>query len=92
MGRPSKLTDVQWAQIEKRLMSGESASSLALEFGVNRAAVSRRLSQHIATVKTVANQIVEADAAFRALPVRDANDGETVLCFRSYLPAPLREI
>lgn len=31
-------------------------------------------------------------AAFRALPVRDANDGESVLCFRSYLPAPLRQI
>jgi hypothetical protein len=30
--------------------------------------------------------------AFRALPVKDANDGETVLCFRSYLPAPLRDI
>jgi hypothetical protein len=30
--------------------------------------------------------------AFRALPVKDANDGETVLCFRSYLPAALREI
>jgi hypothetical protein len=25
--------------------------------------------------------------AFRALPVRDAVDGEMVLCFRSYLPA-----
>ncbi len=25
-------------------------------------------------------------AAFRALPVTDANDGETALCFRSYLP------
>ncbi len=31
-------------------------------------------------------------AAFRALPVKDANDGETVLCFRSYLPAALRAI
>ena len=30
--------------------------------------------------------------AFRALPVKDANDGETVLCFRSYLPAALRRI
>ena len=30
--------------------------------------------------------------AFRALPVRDANDGETVVCFRSYLPAPMRAI
>jgi hypothetical protein len=31
-------------------------------------------------------------AAFRALPVLDANDGERVLCFRSYLPAALRTI
>lgn len=31
-------------------------------------------------------------AAFRALPARDANDGESVLCFRSYLPAPMRQI
>jgi len=30
--------------------------------------------------------------AFRALPVKDGNDGETVLCFRSYLPAALRGI
>ena len=31
-------------------------------------------------------------AAFRALPVKDLNDGETVLCFRSYLPAALRAL
>jgi hypothetical protein len=37
-------------------------------------------------------QTIRLAAAFRALPVRDANDGETVLCFRSYLPAPLRVI
>ena len=30
--------------------------------------------------------------AFRALPVKDAIDGETVLCFRSYLPAALRTV
>jgi hypothetical protein len=29
---------------------------------------------------------------FRALAVKDSNDGETVLCFRSYLPAALRAI
>jgi hypothetical protein len=27
-------------------------------------------------------------ASFRALPVTDANDGEAVVCFRSYLPSP----
>jgi hypothetical protein len=35
---------------------------------------------------------VRLAAAFRALPVKDANDGESVLCFRSYLPAALRAI
>jgi hypothetical protein len=30
--------------------------------------------------------------AFRALPVKDPMDGETVLCFRSYLPAAFRTI
>jgi hypothetical protein len=30
--------------------------------------------------------------SFRALPVVDANDGEKVLCFRSYLPAAMRAI
>ncbi len=30
--------------------------------------------------------------AFRALPVKDANDGETVVCFRSYLPGAMRAV
>jgi len=30
--------------------------------------------------------------SFRALPVPDANDGEMVVCFRSYLPAAMRAI
>ncbi len=35
---------------------------------------------------------VRLAGAFRALPVKDANDGETVLCFRSYLPGPMRAV
>ncbi len=31
-------------------------------------------------------------AAFRALPTKDTNDGETVLCYRSYLPGPMRSV
>ena len=33
---------------------------------------------------------VKLAGAFRALPVKDTNDGETVLCFRSYLPGAMR--
>ena len=35
---------------------------------------------------------LKLQGAFRALPVRDANDGANVLCFRSYLPARMRSI
>jgi len=35
---------------------------------------------------------VRLAAAFRALPVKDTNDGETVVRFRSYLPAALRAV
>jgi hypothetical protein len=35
---------------------------------------------------------VKLAGVFRALPVKDANDGETVLCFRSYLPGTMRAV
>lgn len=35
---------------------------------------------------------IRLTGAFRALPVKDANDGETVVCFRSYLPAAMRSV
>ena len=31
-------------------------------------------------------------ASFRALPVKDASDGEMVVCFRSYLPGTMRTV
>ncbi|MGH9596992.1 MAG: hypothetical protein ACRD3K_09365 [Edaphobacter sp.] len=35
---------------------------------------------------------VKLAGAFRALPVKDMNDGETALCFRSYFPGAMRAI
>lgn len=69
MGRKSALTEKQWAQIESRLLAGEKAAQLAIEFGINRSQITRRFSQHIATVKDVANQIVAAEEALHSLPV-----------------------
>lgn len=69
MGRKSKLSERQWEQLEKRLLAGEQASKLAKEFGVSPATISLRFSKSTKTVKTVANQLVEADAALRALPI-----------------------
>ena len=45
MGRPSKLTDSQWDDVGRRLSAGESAASLAREFGVSQAVLSVRFSK-----------------------------------------------
>lgn len=68
MGRPSNLNEKQWEEIRKRLLAGEKAADLAREFKTSRSAISTRFSKRIETVKSVANQLVEAEAAVKALP------------------------
>lgn len=45
MGRPSKLTPTQWEEVGKRLAGGETAASLAREFGVSQTTLSQRFSE-----------------------------------------------
>lgn len=71
MARPSKLTDAEWEKIGKRLLAGESASSLAREFGVSKAAVSGRFSERVKNIKDAANQIVAAESALSKLNVSE---------------------
>ncbi len=49
-------------------------------------------SAETAEVLSAPLERLRLNGAFRALPVKDATDGETVLCFRSYLPAAMRSI
>ena len=69
MARPSKLSDRQWAEIEKRHLDGESIRSLAREFKVSESTIRERISAQSAQVKKVANQIVETNQALKALPI-----------------------
>lgn len=69
MARPSKLTQKQWDSIERRLLDGEKPATLAKEYGIDRAAITRKFSQQNKTVKSVANQMLAAEDALRALPV-----------------------
>lgn len=69
MGRKSALTDKQWAQIEKRLIEGEACRRLADEFKISEAAIRKRFGSQIKQIKDVANQLVTAEAALRALPI-----------------------
>lgn len=69
MGRPSKLTDEQWAQIESRIVSGESARKLAKEFGVSDTAIRLRVTSHVEEIKSVANQMLEVESRLHSMPL-----------------------
>lgn len=69
MGRKSKLTDEQWAQIERRMLEGEPVRALAREFKVSEAAIRGRKSAQVAEIKNVASQIVATERALTKLPI-----------------------
>jgi hypothetical protein len=75
MARTSKLTPDQWKEVERRILSGESASALGREFGISEAGIRKKLgsmfeiSSRSANVKFVAEKLAEANTALAALPV-----------------------
>ena len=82
MGRKSKLTPEQWAEIERRLVAGERPSHLAKEFGVNPSQVTRRggkdgLAQKTQKIKEVARSKGTRSLLDAALEV--VREGETTL-------------
>jgi hypothetical protein len=69
MGRKSPLSEKQWAEIEKRLLSGESGRALAREFGVAESAIRKRFGAQPKQIKAIANQVIAAEIALKALPI-----------------------
>lgn len=78
MGRPSKLTEAQWEEIKRRLLSGESGRSLADEFGVSETAIRKRVSSQVSDIKYVANQLASAQTALSRLPISSQISAQTL--------------
>lgn len=80
MGRPSKLSEAQKAEIIRRVSMGEEQTALADEFGVSKALVSKLVSKPAAErkqrVEAVANQLVTAESSLKALPVDEQADAQ----------------
>lgn len=74
MGRPSKLTPQQWAEVERRLLTGETTRTLGAEYGLAESAIRKRFGAHksisaqSAQVRTVAEKLADANIALQALP------------------------
>lgn len=75
MGRPSKLTQAQWDDLHRRLLSGETARALGRDFGVSETAIrkkfgaNQKVSLQSSQVRTVAEKLAESSAALEALPI-----------------------
>lgn len=68
-GRKSKLTDAKWLEVARRRLSGETTRDLAEEYGVSASQVSAQTKIRAETIKTLSNQIFEAQIALKKLPV-----------------------
>lgn len=75
MGRPSKLTPQQWDEVQRRLLAGETASSLGREFGISEAAIRKKFGSHESVsakstkVRAVAEKLADAHSALESLPI-----------------------
>lgn len=69
MARPSKLSPEQWAEVERRAAAGEGVRALAREFGVDEAAIRRRVNPQTPQVRAVAEKLADAQTALAALPI-----------------------
>jgi hypothetical protein len=81
MGRPSKLSDRQKAEIIKRKAAGEPAGALAKEFGLSRSRFHALFTGQAETVQKLATTLAKTELEIEKLPqtgqvsVRDlAND------------------
>ena len=69
MGRPSKLTEEQWAEVDRRVLAGESNRSIARDMGITEPRIRARVASHTTKIKKVAEQVVSAERNFEALPI-----------------------
>lgn len=72
MARPSKLTDKQWAEIEKRVppLGNESMRSVAKEYGVSEGVIRKRVKTQTKPANELANQIARVELEFERLPIK----------------------
>lgn len=71
MGRPSKLTDVKWEQVYKKLLNNVSISEISKEFKISRAQIYARFPDAKQKIKKLGNQIVMVQDAFNNLTITD---------------------
>lgn len=71
-GRPSKLSDREWAEIGRRLASGEKAPDLAKEFKISRPSIIARFSDKVMEIRNTAEMLASVETKIEKMPLSDA--------------------
>jgi len=69
MGRKSKLTEDQKADVQRRMSAGESCRALAREFGMAESSLRAYFSARVAKIQTTAKRLATVEDEVAALPV-----------------------
>jgi IS30 family transposase len=67
MARPSKLTDRQKCEIQRRHVAGETTRAIAKAFRVSQATVSTVVSGRTETIKTLARSMAASELEYEPL-------------------------
>ena len=84
MGRPSKLTEKQWAEIERKHLGGETLTSLSQQYKVGISTISERVSERIPKFKQVAAALAYAEVEIENM---NASEVDTVRSLTDTLKA-----
>lgn len=71
MGRKSKLSEAQWAEVALALSNGESERSVAARYGISGTTLREHMSKvgRLPEVQRVATMIVATESALKSLPI-----------------------
>lgn len=71
MARPSKLSEQQWQEIERRLLSGAGVRALAKEYSISPGQISKRFPNSVSkSIQTTAQKLADAQDALDVLPMQ----------------------
>ena len=71
MGRPSKLSEKQWSEIERKHLAGETLTALAKKYKVGISTISERVSERIPKFKQVAAALAYGEVEYDKMTVSE---------------------
>ena len=79
MAGKSKLTEYQWAEVEKCLIDGETQEVVSKRFGISRRALAQKMGSRVRAIQDVATQMVDARKTLEVMPIASQINAQTLI-------------